>query len=72
MKSVYCAVGTGSLNKADYTSSLKGKTETARLVGHVASMEVRRDPYMVLVRKPQGKSHLEDLSVDGRIPLQWN
>jgi hypothetical protein len=26
---------------------------------------------MVLVRKPEGKSHFEDLGIDGRILLQW-
>jgi uncharacterized protein (UPF0128 family) len=37
----------------------------------------RRDAYMVLVGKPEGKSHLEDLRIDGRIILKciykkWN
>ena len=27
----------------------------------------RRDVYMVLVERPEGENHLEDLGVDGRI-----
>jgi hypothetical protein len=27
--------------------------------------------YRVLVRKPEGKNHLEDLGVDGKIKLRW-
>jgi hypothetical protein len=30
-----------------------------------------RNAYSILVRKLEGKSHLEDLSIDGRIMLQW-
>jgi len=30
----------------------------------------RRDAYTALVGKPEGKSHLEDLGMDGRI-LKW-
>jgi hypothetical protein len=30
-----------------------------------------RGVYRVLVRKPEGKRHLEDPSVDGRIVLSW-
>ena len=33
-------------------------------------MEERRDVYRVLVGKLEGKNHLEDLGVDGRI-LRW-
>jgi hypothetical protein len=33
-------------------------------------MEDRRDVYRVLVGKLEGKNHLEDLGVDGRI-LRW-
>ena len=40
-----------------------------RWAGHVARME-RRGVYRVLVGKPEGKNHLEDSSVDGRI-LRW-
>jgi hypothetical protein len=31
----------------------------------------RRDAYKALVGKPEGKSHLEDLGIDGRIILKW-
>ena len=30
-----------------------------------------RGVYRVLVRKPEGKNHLEDQGVDGRIILRW-
>jgi len=31
----------------------------------------RRGVYRVLVGKPEGKNHLEDPSVDGRLILRW-
>jgi hypothetical protein len=31
----------------------------------------RRGAYTVLVRKPEGKNHLGDPGVDGRIILRW-
>ena len=34
-------------------------------------MEEGRDVHRVLVGKPEGKSHLEDQDVDGRIILRW-
>jgi hypothetical protein len=34
-------------------------------------MGERRGAYRVLVRKPEGRSHLEDPDVDGRIILKW-
>jgi hypothetical protein len=30
-----------------------------------------RSAYSILVGKPEGKSHLEDLGVDGWVILQW-
>ena len=30
-----------------------------------------RDAYRVLVGKPEGKSHLEELGADGSIMLKW-
>ena len=42
-----------------------------RGAGHVAHMRERRGVYRVLVGKPEGKSHLEDPGVDGRIILRW-
>jgi hypothetical protein len=34
-------------------------------------MGERRGVYRVLVGKPEGKNHLEDTVVDGRIILRW-
>ena len=42
-----------------------------RWVGLVACMGERRSVYRVLVGKPEGKNHLEDPGVDGRIILRW-
>ena len=39
--------------------------------GHVELMGERRGIYRVLFGKPEGKSHLEDRGVDGRIILRW-
>ena len=39
---------------------------------HVTRVGERRDVYRILVGKPEGKSHLEDPGVDGRIILRWN
>ena len=41
-----------------------------RWTGHVARMGKRRGVCRVLVRKPEGKNHLEDPGVDGRIMLR--
>jgi len=38
-----------------------------RWAGRVERMEERRGVYRVLVGKPEGKNHLEDLGIDGRI-----
>ena len=42
-----------------------------RWAGHVARMGEKRGVHRVLVRKPEGKSHLRDPGVDGRIILRW-
>jgi hypothetical protein len=34
-------------------------------------MKVRSSAYRVLVGKPEGRNHLEDPGVDGRIILKW-
>jgi hypothetical protein len=34
-------------------------------------MEERRGAYRVLVQRPEGRNHLEDLGVDRRIILKW-
>jgi hypothetical protein len=30
-----------------------------------------RNAYSILAGKPEGKNHLEDLGVDGKIILEW-
>jgi hypothetical protein len=35
-------------------------------------MEEKRGAYRVLVQRPEGKNHLEDSGVDGRIMLKWD
>jgi hypothetical protein len=47
------------------------KSRRMRWTGHVARMGDRRGVYRVLVGKPEGKKHLEDPVVDGRILLRW-
>jgi hypothetical protein len=37
----------------------------------VASMGEGRNVYRVLVVKPEGKNHLEDQGVDGRMGSEW-
>ena len=41
-----------------------------RWAGHVARLGERRGAYRILVGKPEGKNHLEDPVVDGRIILK--
>jgi hypothetical protein len=38
---------------------------------HVARMGERRGAYRALVGKPEGRNHLEDPGVGGRIILKW-
>jgi hypothetical protein len=42
-----------------------------RWAGHVARMGEGRNVYRVLVGKPEGKDHLEDQDVDGRMGSKW-
>ena len=42
-----------------------------RWAGHVARMGEKRGLYRVLVGRAEGKSHLENPGVDGRIILRW-
>jgi hypothetical protein len=42
-----------------------------RWLGHVAHMGEKRNAYVVLVRKHEGKNRLEDLGIAGRIMLEW-
>jgi hypothetical protein len=46
------------------------KSRRIRWAGHVACLEERRGAYRILVGKPEGQNHLEDISVD-RIILKW-
>jgi hypothetical protein len=39
--------------------------------GTCRSMEEIRNEYNILIGKPEGKDHSEDLGVDGRIILDW-
>ena len=47
------------------------KWRRIRRAGHIARMGNRRGTYRVLVGKSEGKSHLKDPDVDGRIILSW-
>jgi hypothetical protein len=38
-----------------------------RWAGYVEGMGEKRYAYVVLVKKPEGKSHMEDLGIAGRI-----
>jgi len=40
-------------------------------MGHVAQMEERRNVERVLMGKPEGKNHLEDPDINGRLILRW-
>jgi hypothetical protein len=47
------------------------KSRRLRWAGHVARMGERRGVYRALMGKPEGRNHLEDPGVDGRIILKW-
>ena len=47
------------------------KSRMERWAGHIACMWERRGVYRVSVGKPEGKRHLGDPGVDGRIILRW-
>jgi hypothetical protein len=42
-----------------------------RWAEHVACLEETGNAYKVLIRKPEGRDHLEDLGMDDRIILKW-
>jgi len=46
------------------------KSRRIRWAGHVARMGERRGIYRVVVGKPEGKNHLGDPVIDGRIILR--
>jgi hypothetical protein len=47
------------------------KSRKMRWTDHVSSMGERRGAHGILVEKPEGKNHLEDLDVDGKIILKY-
>jgi hypothetical protein len=47
------------------------KSRRTRWAGHVARMGEGRCVYRILVGRPEGKNHLEDQGVGGRITLRW-
>ena len=47
------------------------KARKMRWAWHVVRMGEKGGVYRVLVGKPEGKSHLGDTGVDGRIILRW-
>jgi hypothetical protein len=47
------------------------KSRRMRWEGHVAGMREGRGAYRILVGRPEGRNHLEDPGVDGRIILKW-
>jgi hypothetical protein len=47
------------------------KLRRMRWAGHVAHTGERRNVYRVLVGKLEGKVHLKDQGVDGRIGSKW-
>jgi hypothetical protein len=42
-----------------------------RWARHMAHMDEGRNVYRVLVGKPEGKNHLKDQEVDGRMGSKW-
>jgi hypothetical protein len=47
------------------------KSRRMRWAGHVTRVGEERKVYKVLVVKPEGKNHLEDHSIDGRMGSEW-
>jgi hypothetical protein len=47
------------------------KSRRMRWAGHVARMGEGRNVYRVLEGTPEGKDHLEDQGVDGRMGSKW-
>jgi hypothetical protein len=46
------------------------KSRRMKLAGHIACMGEERSMYRVLVGRPEGTDHWEDLCIDGRITLR--
>jgi hypothetical protein len=49
----------------------QGDYTNMRWAGHVAGMGEERNVYNILMGKPEGKNHLEDQGIDGRIGSEW-
>jgi hypothetical protein len=47
------------------------KSRRLRWAEHVARMGARRGAYRALVGIPEGRNHLEDPGINGRIILKW-
>jgi hypothetical protein len=47
------------------------KSRRVRWAGYVARMGEERNVYKVLMGNPEGKNHLEDQGVDGRMGSEW-
>jgi hypothetical protein len=47
------------------------KSRRVGWVVHVTRMGEMRNSYKILAAKPYGRDHSEDLSVDGKIILEW-
>jgi hypothetical protein len=47
------------------------KSRRMRWAVHVVRMDEKRGIYRVLVGRPEGENHWEDLGVGGRITLRW-
>jgi hypothetical protein len=47
------------------------KSRRMRWAGHVARMGEGRNLYRILLRKLEGKIHLEDQRLDGRMGSNW-
>jgi hypothetical protein len=63
----------GELHKLYSSSDIirQIKSRRMRWAGHVARMGEGRNVYGVLMGKPEGKHHLKDQSVDGRLRSKW-
>jgi hypothetical protein len=46
------------------------KSRKMKWAGHIAFMGEIKNPYRILVRKPEGRNYLEDLGIDERIILK--
>jgi hypothetical protein len=53
-----------------YSSPNTTQLIKTRWAGHVAHMAESRGAYRILVGRPEGRNHLEDPGIDGRIILK--